>query len=209
MLLSPTQSRIARIAARFERENRPLFIPELVRKLGLAGESSLTPTLKIMERDGWLEIFGGGKERLHRVVRLTGQGRQAVGAGGLPLLGTIPAGPLKEALAQPAEFVEVDRWLASRPGDFLLKADGDSMIGDGILDGDLVLLRPEVEVQRGEIAAVYAGDSYGATLKHVFVETQRVRLRASNPAYEDILVPAREWRGVAGVYRGLLRHAGS
>lgn len=79
------------------------------------------------------------------------------------------------------------------------------MIGDGILPGDLVLLRPEEDVRQGEIAAVHARDEYEGTLKHVIVETHQVRLRASNPIYEDIIVPAADWRGVAGVFRGLVR----
>jgi repressor LexA len=205
--LSSAQTRIARVAAAFERENRPLFVPELVHELGLAAESSLTPTLKILQRDGWLEILGGGKQRSYRLVRLTLEGRYAMGLAGLPLLGSIPAGPLQEALTQPEEIVEVDRLLKTRPGDFLLKAVGDSMIGDGIQSGDLVLLRPEIPPEPGEIAAVHAGDAYEATLKHVFIEADRVRLKASNPAYQDIFIPAAEWRGVAGVYRGLVRNA--
>jgi repressor LexA len=206
--MTPAQERIAKAVASFEREGRPLFVPALVEALGLAGESSLTPTLKIMERDGWLEIFGGGQRRAYRLVRLTRKARYALGTAGLPLLGSIPAGPLQEALRQPAEILEVGQLLPYRPGDFLLRAAGDSMIGDGIFNGDLVLLRPDVEVQRGEIAAVHAGDDYGATLKHVFFEENHVRLQAANPVYEDIFVPAAEWRGVAGVYRGLVRHAG-
>ena len=82
------------------------------------------------------------------------------------------------------------------------------MIGDGIQTGDLVLLRPGVEVRDGEIAAAYVGDGYEATLKHVHPLKDSVRLRASNPAYPDLLIPKQEWRGVAGVYRGLVRHAG-
>src|SRR4029077_294538 len=98
--------------------------------------------------------------------------------------------------------------LPHRAGDFLLRVRGESMIGDGILDGDLVLLRPNVDVQPGEIAAVHTGDSYESTLKHVHFEKEGVRLRASNPAYPDLLIPKPEWRGVAGVYRGLVRDAG-
>ena len=91
-------------------------------------------------------------------------------------------GPLAEALAQPADFIAPRSLLPHRAGDFLLRVRGDSMIGDGIHDGDLVLLRPEVEVQPGEVAAVHTGDSYESTLKHVYFEQEGVRLRASNPA---------------------------
>ncbi len=204
--LTTTQQRIAKAVANFERKDHPLFVPELVEKLGYAAESSLTPTLKILERKGVLEIIGGGRQRAYRMVRLTTKGRGLMGIGGLPVLGSIPAGPLKEAIAQPGEIVEAGDLLKYRAGDFLLRASGDSMTGDGIFDGDLVLLRPQVELRPGEIAAVHAGDAYESTLKHVHFEKEQVRLRAGNPAYRDILIPLAEWRGVAGVFRGLVRN---
>ncbi len=114
----------------------------LVKMLRYAAESSLTATLKIMERDGILAIRGGGDKGRPRVISLTNQGRHELGVGGVPLLGLIPAGPLEEAIAQAEEIVEPS--LSSRSGDFLLRVHGDSMIGDGIMDGDLVLLRPNV-----------------------------------------------------------------
>ena len=206
--LSSAQRRIAEAIAGAEMTGKPAFVHELVGQLGLAGESSLTPTLRLMEERGFIEIAGGGKQRAYRVLRLTKAGRQGLGIGGLPVLGSIPAGPLAEALAQPADFIEPGSLLPHRAGDFLLRVRGESMIGDGILHGDLVLLRPNVDVQPGEIAAVHTGDSYESTLKHVHFEKEGVRLRASNPAYPDLLIPKREWRGVVGVYRGLVRDAG-
>ena len=202
--LTPSQRRIALAIAAGEGRNIPVFIPDLVRQLGLAGESSITPTLRLMQERGFLEIHGGGRQRAYRVLRLTRKGREAIGAGGVPVVGRITAGLLEEALAQPEEYLEA--LLPHQPGDFLLRVTGDSMLGDGIVDGDLVLLRPNVEARSGEIAAAYVGDAYEATLKHVHFERALVRLRASNPAYSDVVVPLSEWRGVAGVYRGLIRH---
>lgn len=123
----------------------------------------------------------------------------------IPLLGRIPAGPLSEALESP-EFLSPAELLPHRSGDFLLKVCGDSMTGDGILDGDLVLLRPGIPVPHGAIAAVCVGDDREATLKRVFPEGTLVRLRAAHPAYRDIVVPA-ETVTVAGVFRGLVRQA--
>jgi repressor LexA len=140
--LTSAQRRIAEAIAISERNGKPAFAHELVAQLGLAGESSLTPTLKLMEQRGFIEIAGGGKQRAYRVLRLTKAGKQALGIGGLPVLGSIPAGPLAEALAQPADFIDAGSLLPHRSGDFLLRVRGDSMIGDGIHDGDLVLLRP-------------------------------------------------------------------
>jgi repressor LexA len=136
----------------------------------------------------------------------------------LPLLGKIPAGPLEEALAsEAAEAVVVEELLRAHPGDFLLRVKGDSMIGDGILEGDLVLLRPGVEVHAGEIAAVLSteGPHWEATLKRIFwrgpdgtsvppAQATEVLLRASNPAYPDRLFAADSIQ-IAGVFRGLVR----
>jgi repressor LexA len=205
--LTKAQFRVARLLAVWEKEGRPAFVPELVDALGFPAESSLADTLQRMKRNGYVEILGGGAKGRPRLVRLTSTGRYAAGSGGLPILGEVPAGPLAEALAQPMSIVEEDDLLSWRPGDFLLQVKGNSMTGDGILPGDLVLLRPDVPIHQGEIAAVHARDDYEGTLKHVIVEPNQVRLRASNPVYEDILISAQEWRGVAGVFRGLVRRS--
>jgi len=139
----------------------------------------------------------------------------------LPILGAIPAGALQEVIAQEeVESVGVDEVLRSHAGDFLLRIKGDSMTGDGILDGDLVLLRPGVEARQGEIAAVIASGAGGdcdATLKRIFWsaggksvqpdQAKEVLLRASNPAYADMVFPAESVR-IAGVFRGLIRQGG-
>jgi repressor LexA len=82
------------------------------------------------------------------------------------------------------------------------------MIGDGILEGDKVLLRPNVQAENGEIAAVIVGDDHEATLKRVFFDERRSKivLRASNPRYADRQVSPRSVR-IAGVFRGLIRQA--
>ena len=199
--------RIARTVADFERQEQPVFFADLLKSLRLAAESSLTPTLQKMARNGFVEIIGGGAGR-SRLVRLTAKGRHVLGVGGLPLLGSIPAGPLSEAVAQAAEIIEPGNLLAHRAGDFLLRVHGESMIGDGILDGDLVLLRPDVEVPHRAIAAVCVGDDREGTLKRVFYEGERVRLKASNPAYKDMTVPAEQVH-FAGLLKGVLRHVGN
>jgi len=204
--LSTAQKRIASAIAKMEREGAPAFVSALVDSLDYSAESGLTPTLKLMQSSGYLEIQGGGEKGKPRFVSLTPKGRHAVGAGGLPLLGSIPAGKLSECLLEPDTFVDEREMLAWRDGDFLLRVKGDSMIGDGILDGDKVLLRPDVEPHSGEIAAVEVGEDQEATLKHIIPVQQgkKVILRASNPAYPDIEVSSRRLH-VAGVLRGLIR----
>ena len=205
--LTLVQQRVAQALADFARLERPALVTDLVKSLKLAGESSLTPTLQKMQRNGFVDVQRAGLQGRARVVRLTAKGRHALGIGGLPLLGVIPAGPLSEAVAQAGEIVEDAALLPHRPEDFLLRVRGDSMIGDGILDGDLVLLRPGAAVPQGAIAAVCVGDEREGTLKRVFFEGERVRLKASNPAFQDIVVAA-ESVYFAGLLKGVVRHVG-
>lgn len=209
-LFSSVHRRIAQEILVFEQRQEPPFVSELVRRLGYAAESSLTATLRIMERNGFLVIQGGGEKGRARVVRLTAKARFALGAGGIPLLGVIPAGPLEEAFAQADEVVQSADLLPYREGDFFLRVRGDSMVGDGILDGDWVLLRPNLGVQHGEIAALLVGEAHEATLKRMFLvpEKSEIILRASNPRYPDLIVNAKDVK-VAGTFRGLIRHANS
>jgi repressor LexA len=160
-----------------------------------------------MVRNGYLRLHGKpeGARRRAQVIQLTAKARHALGIGGLPLLGSIPAGLVSEAVSQAEEMVEPGALLPWRPGDFLLRVRGDSMTGDGILDGDLVLLRPQTDVPQGSIAAACVGDEREATLKRVFFEQDKVRLRAAHPAYPDVVVPAAVI-SIAGVFKGLIRH---
>lgn len=69
--------------------------------------------------------------------------------------------------------------------DFALKCQGESMIGAGIHDGDVVYIHIQPEVENGEIAAVRIGEE--ATLKRVYLHNDYIELRPENPAFESII----------------------
>ena len=204
--LSSVHMRIISILGRRTTKGETITISDLVADLNLAGASSIIATLKVMERNGFLRILGGGSPGKRCSIVLTLKGKTAAGIGGIPIVGSIPAGPIAEAIEHYGEIIDLGTALPHRSGDFLLKVIGQSMIGDGILDGDLVLLRPGLHVQNGEIAAVQVGEEQLATLKHVCFGTneETVTLRASNNEYADLVMLRRELR-IAGVYRGLVR----
>ena len=83
------------------------------------------------------------------------------------------------------------------------------MIGDNIADGDYVQIRPGLQLNQGEIAAVQIERDgvFDSTLKHVYLEGAHVRLRASNPNYVDTVLPG-DAVTIVGVYRGLIRRSG-
>ena len=91
------------------------------------------------------------------------------------------------------------------PGDaYVLEVRGDSMSGDGIMDGDLVIVEVDPHVRAGEIAVVLVAGE-GATLKRFRQEGPLVRLIASNPEVADQLIPA-DQIAIQGRISGLMRN---
>lgn len=125
----------------------------------------------------------------------------------LPVLGDIRAGKplfadehLKGQMPFPKEM------LSAGYDHFLLKIDGDSMTGDGIEAGDIVLIRVQNYIDyKNQIAAVII-NGYEACLKHVIYPegSDMVILRSSNPSYQDIVHPADDVV-INGVYAGIFK----
>lgn len=181
---------------------------ELLEKLDYSHISGIDRALKNLAALGWIHIEGSrGRQR---TITLTDKGRAAARFG-IPVLGKIPAGPMLVADSTISEWIDVGTALRTQPGDFFLPVQGDSMIGDGILDGDRVLIRPNLMIGNGQIAAVAdiqdeVKSEHLATLKRVYHEPgqKTVRLKASNPKYEDLILPAQRVR-IVGAYCGLFR----
>jgi repressor LexA len=181
---------------------------QLAKELGLAGESSLTPTLRLLESKDYLQLSGGLRGR-QRGLALTPKAKAELQRKGLPLLGLIPAGGVQEAITEGASWIErLEDLLPYQTGDFLLQVKGDSMIGDGILPGDLVLIRPNLRPESGQIVAVAVGEDHLVTLKHIYILEDQIRLVPSNPDHPEQLYPSNEVR-ILGTYQALIRGAHS
>lgn len=119
----------------------------------------------------------------------------------LPLFGYIAAGrPLEVDLSD--EMIAVPEHLTSRGDNYVLKVRGDSMIDDGILDGDLVIIARREDATNGEM--VVANVSGEVTLKRLYREGERVRLQPANSMMGPIYAQARDV-AVQGVVIGLMR----
>jgi site-specific DNA-methyltransferase (adenine-specific) len=103
----------------------------------------------------------------------------------IPLLGTIAAGKPIEAIEN-KEMIEVDKALLSKGGShYALKVSGNSMIDEGIFDGDTVIVREQQVAENGEkVVALVNGNE--ATLKKFYFENNRVRLQPANPSFPPI-----------------------
>jgi repressor LexA len=119
----------------------------------------------------------------------------------LPLFGYIAAGrPLDVDVSD--ETIAVPEHLTSRGENYVLKVRGDSMVEDGILDGDLVIIARREDATNGEM--VVANVSGEVTLKRLYREGERVRLQPANSMMNPIYAAARDV-AVQGVVVGLMR----
>jgi len=120
----------------------------------------------------------------------------------LPLLGLIAAGSPIESLPGD-ETVSVPESLTGRGDHFVLRVRGDSMVGDGIHDGDLVVIQRRESAANGEmVAALVSGET---TLKRFFREAAgMIRLQPANDRIQPLLVDESTVR-VQGVVVGLMR----
>ena len=84
----------------------------------------------------------------------------------------------------------------------MLRVTGDSMIEEGIHDGDLVVVQQRDQAESGEMVVAMVDDE--ATLKRFFPEGERIRLQPANHQMQPIRVPAGSVR-IQGVVVGLMR----
>lgn len=125
-----------------------------------------------------------------------------------PVLGVVAGGP---PIYAQQEAISAVQQLAAQKG-FWLRVQGDSMSGDRICSGDEIYVRPQNEINDGEIAVVQVGDE--ATVKHVYRTSDCLILRSSNPDYPDQVytdqeVQERPVRILGKVMYNRIRYGGS
>ena len=186
----------------------PPTVREIGEAVGLASPSTVHAHLANLERAGLLRR----DPTKPRALELIGRERraeqpaagEAASAVRLPLLGEIAAGAPLLAEQNVEEYLTFP---GSTGGDFLLRVRGDSMIGAGIFDGDLVIVRQTAEARNGEIVVALAGDDESAdeaTVKTFYRENGRIRLQPENAALEPIFAEYVHVLGrVVGVFREL------
>ncbi|HRK02756.1 MAG TPA: transcriptional repressor LexA [Oligoflexia bacterium] len=130
----------------------------------------------------------------------------------LPLLGRVAAGlPIeavesKEHVDIPAHMLRSAKGTLREVGDhFVLRVVGDSMIDDGILDGDIVVLRKTPIAENGQTVVALIQNE--ATIKRFYKKAGRIELHAANAKYAPIIISEEDEKSfsIAGVLSGVLR----
>lgn len=119
----------------------------------------------------------------------------------LPLLGRVAAGRPIEAIAQP-ENIEVPEVLLRGEDNFALRVVGDSMVDEGIRDGDIVIVKQQREAHDGQTVVALIGDD--ATIKQFYRRGSRIELRPANARMRSIMVEEGDLQ-IQGVVIGLIR----
>lgn len=120
----------------------------------------------------------------------------------LPLLGRVAAGRPIEAVSN-EETIEVPPSMLRAGAHFVLKVNGDSMIEEGILDGDYVVIKKQVTADNGQ--TVVALIDNGATIKKYYCRGGSIELHPANVAYKPIIVQSEADFRVEGVLVGVIR----
>jgi repressor LexA len=97
---------------------------------------------------------------------------------GVPIVGRVAAGEPILAEENIEGYLSLEKLLGRAKGTFLLKVAGDSMVDEGIMDGDYVLVQLASTLENGQIGVVLLDDE--ATVKRVFVQKHRIALKPAN-----------------------------
>ena len=121
----------------------------------------------------------------------------------LPVLGRVAAGLPIGADLRSDDYVLLDRALFSPAPNYLLKVQGDSMIDEGIFEGDLIGVYRTTEARSGQIVVARIDDEI--TVKLLKIGKDRIRLLPRNPSHAPIDVLPDQDFAIEGLYCGLVR----
>lgn len=200
--LTPRQQEIlSHIAQSIRRTGIVPSVREIGHALGMRSPSTVHQHLSALAHKGYLRRDGDRMRVLEITDRTVRIDEEVIS---LPLVGRVSAGVPVLADEHVEEMIPIPRrFVGWNDESFLLTVRGDSMIGAGIHDGDLVIVRCQATATAGEIVVALQGDE--ATVKRLAVAGGRPYLQPENPAY----APIHGAFEVIGKVVGLLRRYGT
>lgn len=196
--MTPRQRQILRfILDHIDSKGYPPTVREIGEAVNLRSSSTVHAHLRSLEDGGFIKR----EAVLTRAISLLpGMSRKSTKTTDVPILGSVAAGkPILAAEDYEDTFPLPPDFLSGGEG-FMLRVRGESMIEDGINDGDLVIVRRQQNAEEGDIVvAILEGE---ATVKRLYREGGRVRLQPSNSAMKPIIV---DEVAIVGKVTGLVR----
>jgi len=197
MRLTPAQERVYRFLQDYLQQHgySPSY-EEIRRQLGFRSLNSVSKHLKQLEKRGYLQSPWQNQKRALDLLPVR------TGAASIPFLGIVAAGTPIEAIEVP-ESIEVPETFLGSGNNFALQVRGDSMIDEGIREGDILIITKQAHAENGQtVVALVCGE---ATVKKFYPHGEEVELRPANSQMEPLRVPAGDVE-IVGTVVGLLRH---
>jgi len=194
----------------------PPTLREIGLHFGIKSTNGVNDHLRALEKKGYLQREDLKSRALRPVTAATqGRGGRGFGARGdgrsadiveVPVIGRVAAGVPLLAVENVQDTVQVDRFFIGQTREvFALRVKGESMIEDGIFDGDYIFVRKQLQASRGDIVVAMIGDE--ATVKRYYPEGDSIRFQPANKDMHPIIVKKRDFKSVnlvgivIGVYR--------
>jgi repressor LexA len=177
----------------------PPTLREIGSHFGIRSTNGVNDHLRALEKKGYLHREDLKSRALRPIVSTS----QVVD---VPILGRVAAGQPLLAVRNHDDTVRVDRFFIGQNSEvFALRVKGDSMIEDGIFDGDYVFVRKQLQANAGETVVAMIGDE--ATVKRYYPEGDTIRFQPANAKLDPIYVRKRDFKSVnlLGVVIGIYR----
>lgn len=154
--------------------NRPPTISDIKLNFGFKSPQSVVDHLNALEKKLYIKRLPNSRG----IVLLNKRNH-------FPILGKVAAGlPLASEELYDGNFTLSDYYEPEQT--FVLKVTGDSMIGAGIYDGDMVLIKPKASAETGDIVVAVLNREY--TIKKLVKKQNKIILKPENPSYEPIVI---------------------
>jgi len=184
--LTERQRQVQRIIHDIHQESgRPPTVREIGQRLGLKSSCTVQRHLDALEKKGYIKRTRT-KARSIEIVRSDDPRMVRRRSVSVPLVGTVAAGKPRFAQEDIEEIVALPADLLGEDDAFMLRVKGDSMIGDGLFEGDLIVVRRQSTAENGEVVVALIEDE--ATIKRFYRDGARIRLQPSNPSMQPLFV---------------------
>ncbi len=153
--------------------------------MGMGSPATVHEHIDRLRQKGYIKKLDGTARGLE-VITSNYRSGATEAAVELPVLGYIAAGTPLEPYTDPNFYISVaPNMISSAKPAYVLQVKGKSMIEDGIMDGDFVVIQHQEEAQNGDIVVALLPNGF-ATLKRIYFEKDRIKLMPANATMSPI-----------------------
>ncbi|MCA0446902.1 MAG: transcriptional repressor LexA [Bacteroidetes bacterium] len=182
----------------------PPSFQEIADKFKFASLTAVKDHLKALEKKGFIKKSGFKARAIDIIIP---EEEMETFSPGIPIIGKVAAGSPILAQENIQGYLNFGNYFADNGNVFALKVQGDSMKDDGILDGDVVIIKHQATAINGDIVVAIIDEE--ATVKTFYNEGDRIRLQPQNPKYQAIYVDDSQSFRIGGKVIGVVRKLGA